>query len=376
VVVVIRIPRLPFRLPLPRVLDLYVARKYLSVTALSFVALLGLYYIATIIDKSERLSKNDATFGMLVEYLFLSTPQFVAYVVPMAALVAALASVGALTRTGELVVMRACGISIYRAALPIVLLALVWSGGLFYLDDRVLAHANRKAEVLDDAIKGNEPHTVNVLANANWMAGKDGRLYHYAYFDPRTQTLHDLSIFTVNPRPYRLLEHTHSARVTFDGVSWKSDGGWIQRFPTAEKVTRDHFAKGTLELPAPEQFSGMHNDEAALMTLPELRRHVEEQTGSGLRAAASRVQMHSRIAFPLVTIVMTLIGVPFGVTMGRRGALHGIGVAMILGFGYLGVNSFFLAAGQADVLPAALAAWAANLLFLAVAGYATLTVKT
>lgn len=378
VVVVVRIPRLPFTVPKPRVLDLYVARKYLSVTMLSFVALLGLYYIGTLIDKSERLSKNDATFGMLLEYLYLSTPQFVAYVVPMAALVAALASVGALTRTGELVVMRACGISIYRAALPILVLALVWSGGLFYLDDRVLAHANRKAEVLDDAIRGAEPHTVNVMANANWLADmKNNRIYHYTYFDIPRQTLHGLSIFTIAPQAYRLNEHTHTARAVHKSeATWDTEGGWTQRFPAPEQVTRQSFGKRTVELVPPDRFSGAHNDEAELMTLTELRQHVDEQAGSGFRAAASRVQMHSRIAFPLVTIVMTLIGVPFGVTMGRRGALYGIGLALILGCGYWLANTVFVAAGQADVLPPALAAWAANLLFLALAGYATLTVKT
>jgi LPS export ABC transporter permease LptG len=376
-VVVIRVPRLSMPLPKPRLLDLYIARKYLNVTALSFVALLGLYYIGTLIDKSERLSKNDATLGMLLEFLYLSTPQFVAYVVPMAALVAALASVGALTRTGELVVMRACGVSLYRAALPILAIALLWSGGLFYLDDRVLAHANRQAEVLDDAIRGKEPHTVNVMANANWlMDRKNGRIYHYAAFHIPSQTLYELSLFTVSAQPYRLVEHTHARKVVFDGTTWQAAEGWVQRFPTPDRVTRTSFTQRTLDLVDPERFSGMHNDESALMTLRELREYVNDQEGTGLRAAASRVQMHARIAFPLVTIVMTLIGVPFGVTMGRRGALYGIGVALILGCAYWLVNTFFVAAGQADRLPAALAAWAANLLFLALAGYATLKVRT
>jgi lipopolysaccharide export LptBFGC system permease protein LptF len=120
----------------------------------------------------------------------------------------------------------------------------------------------------------------------------------------------------------------------------------------------------------------MHNDEAALMTFAELRRHIEAQSDSGFRTAPSRVQLQARLAFPMVTLVMALIGVPFGVSLGRRGALYGIGFAMILGCAYWLVNTFFVAAGQADVLPAALAAWAANLLFLALAVYATLTVRT
>jgi LPS export ABC transporter permease LptG len=374
--VVVRVPQLPFHLPKLRVLDLYIARKYLSVTTLSFVSLLGLYYIATIIDKSERLSKNDASIGMLLEFLYLSTPQFVAYVVPMAALVAALASVGALTRTGELIVMRACGVSLYRSALPILALALGWSAGLFWLDDRVLAHANRKAEVLEDVIRGQEPHTVNALANAHWFADKDGRIYHYQSFYIPGQTLTNLSVFRVSPRAFRLSEHTFAPKVVFTDGAWRTEGGWTQKFPSPEKVTRTTFGATTLDLAPPERFSGMHNDEAELMTLAELRRYAQEQSDSGLRAAATRVKVHERVAFPLVTIVMTLIGVPFGVTMGRRGALYGIGVALILGCAYWLVNTFFVAAGQADVLPPALAAWAANLLFLALAGYATLTVRT
>jgi LPS export ABC transporter permease LptG/LPS export ABC transporter permease LptF len=378
VVVVIRIPEIRLPIPRPRVLDLYVARRYLSVSLLSFVGFIGIYYIGTLIDKSERYTKGEATGTQLLEYLFYSTPQFIAYVVPLATLVAALAAVGGLTRTGELVVMRACGISLYRAAAPILMLALVWSGGLFLLDDRVLAHTNRRAEVLDDLIRGNEPHTVNVIASAHWLADKKGRLYYYSAFDIPRQTLHGLSVFDISPQEFRLLSHTLAPQVTFrDGV-WQAgaDRGWIQRFPTAETATREQLGDVSMDLAAPERFSGMHNDEAALMTFTELRRHIEEQSDSGFRVSAARVQLQARLAFPTVTIVMALIGVPFGVTLGRRGALYGIGFAMILGCAYWLVNTFFVAAGQAEILPAALAAWAANLLFLAVAVYATLSVRT
>jgi hypothetical protein len=94
VVLVIRIPE--FRLPRPRLLDLYVGRRYLNVAGLSFFGLLAFYYIATFIDKSERLFKGQANPWMLAQYFLYSTPQFVA-VVPMAILVAVLATVGGLT---------------------------------------------------------------------------------------------------------------------------------------------------------------------------------------------------------------------------------------------------------------------------------------
>lgn len=378
VVVVIRLPAWRWRLPFPRVriLDRYVARKYVSVATLSCVSLLGFYYIGTLIDKSERLFKGQASGSLLLEYFYYSTPQFIAYVVPVAALLSALAAIGGLTRTGELIVMRACGISLYRAAAPVVLLALVWSGGLFLLDDRVLAKANRQAEVLEDQIRGAEPHTVNPIASSNWLVDKQGRIYHYSAFDIPHQTLYGLSIFAVDRQRYRLTSHTYAAHVTFSDDAWRTDGGWTQEFLDDERVTRKDFGPRPLELAAPESFSGMHNQEADLMTFEELRRHIAEQDETGFSMADARVQLQRRIAFPLVTVVMTLLGVPFGVTVGRRGALYGIGVAMILGCAYWLANTVFIAAGQADLLPAVLAAWAANLLFLAFAGFATLTVRT
>jgi lipopolysaccharide export system permease protein len=73
---------------------------------------------------------------------------------------------------------------------------------------------------------------------------------------------------------------------------------------------------------------------------------------------------------------VTLIGVPFGLTTGRKGALFGIGIGVGLSVAYWLLEVFFVAAGSAALLPPVLAAWAANLLFLALAGYLLLTVRT
>ena len=86
--------------------------------------------------------------------------------------------------------------------------------------------------------------------------------------------------------------------------------------------------------------------------------------------------MQDRTEGGLVTLVMTLLGVPFGLTTGRRGALYGVGLAMVLGAGYWLLNTFFVAVGRADLLYAPLAAWATNILFLALALYAMLTART
>lgn len=371
-VLVIRLPE--FNFPRPRLLDLYVGRRYVNVVLLAFVGLLGLYYIGTFIDKSERLFKGQADGWMLAQYFYYSTPQFIAYVVPMATLVAALATIGGLTRTGELVVMRACGVSLYRIAAPVLLLSLMWSGGLFVLGDRVLARANHHADVLEDEIRGLPPHTTNTIENENWFAD-GGRIYYYRAYDPAQRTLHGLSVFTIAESPYRLASHTFANRATYSRGRWQGQRGWTQQF-AASGVTRDAFGVRPLTLVPPDKLSSVRNQGTDLMTFGELRQHIARLAASGFSLADSRVTLQERVAFPLVAVVMTLLGIPFGVTTGRRGALYGVGLAIILGAAYWLVNSFFIAIGQAALMPAVLAAWAANLLFLAVAAYMTLTVRT
>ena len=164
VVVVLRVPAL--RLPGPGLLDRYVSRLYLRVVALSFLALLGLFYISTFIDASDKLFKGVATGTMVMQLLVYKTPQFVYFVIPIAALLSVLVTFGTLSRTSELTVMKACGVSLYRVAVPVVLLSLGWSAALFALDQDLLARANRRAGVIDDTIRGRPTKTFNLAEPA------------------------------------------------------------------------------------------------------------------------------------------------------------------------------------------------------------------
>ena len=74
--------------------------------------------------------------------------------------------------------------------------------------------------------------------------------------------------------------------------------------------------------------------------------------------------------------VMTLIAVPFAVTTGRRGALFGVGLGLLLAISYWGLSAVFGAIGGAGLLTPPLAAWAPNVLFVSVASYLLLTVRT
>jgi LPS export ABC transporter permease LptG len=290
--------------------------------------------------------------------------------------VAVLGTIGGLTRTSELTVMRACGISLYRAAWPVIGLALIWSGLLFGIGEHVLAPANLHAEKLKEEIRTGAPVQTGSLDGSHWLAGTGGRVFYYAGFDPRGPArLSGLSVFETEANPYRLRAHTYAGTVVYrDGV-WHAEDGWVQQFGDAAGNSRESFAGRDLVLPGPDVFSAQRVDTSA-MTFSELRAHIRLLEASGFGVTDSEVKLHTKVAFPLVTLVMTLLGIPFGLTTGRRGAMYGIGLAIVLAFFYWLFAFSFVAAGSAGLLPAALAAWATNILFLAIAGFLVLTVRT
>jgi len=107
-----------------------------------------------------------------------------------------------------------------------------------------------------------------------------------------------------------------------------------------------------------------------------LRRSVKELAATGANVVPQQVDLQRKLAFPFVTFVMTLLAVPFGVTTGRRGALYGIGLGIVIALSYWFLMSVFVAIGKAGLLPPVLAAWTPNIIVSASAIYLLLTAKT
>ena len=370
-VVVIRIPHLS--VPAPRLIDRYISRVYLRIVGLSFMALLGLFYISTFIDKSDKIFKGQATTGTVAWLLVFMTPQFVYYVIPIAALLSVLVTFGVLSKSSELTVMKACGVSLYRAAVSVVLLSLVFSGILFGLEQRVLAKANRRADVIDAQIRGRAPRLFDIM-NRQWVIGHDGSIYHYSYYNPERDEMTGLVIYRPDQRTWTLSSATFAEHVSWK-QGWQASSGWEQDFKSNPPIWTP-FTQRTLEgLETPNYFK-TEQPVADMMTVGQLRHYVDELSQSGANVVPLRVDLHKKLAFPLVTFVMTLLAVPFGVSTGRRGTLYGIGLGIVIALSYWIVISAFVAVGKGGLLPPALAGWAPNILVASAALYLFLTART
>jgi LPS export ABC transporter permease LptG/LPS export ABC transporter permease LptF len=372
VVIVVRIPR--FAAPVPSLIDRYIARMYLRVVGLSFLALLGLFYISTFIDKSDKIFKGQATTGTVLAFIGYSTPQFVYYIIPISALLSVLVTFGLLTRSSELTVMKACGVSLYRAAIPVLVLSLAFSGVLYALDQQVMARANRQAEILDSQIRGRQARTFSTL-NRRWMIGHEGAIYHYGFFDPQRDELTALTIYNPQQSAWRLASQTFVRRALYRNEAWTGYEGWVQDFRQSPPKWQPVAQTPLKDLETPDYFA-TEQPVAEMMTVPQLRDYVAELSASGFNVVPLAVELQRRAAFPFVTLVMALLAVPFGVSTGKRGTLYGIGLGIVIALTYWVASSAFVAIGSGGLLPPVLAGWAPNILTLGLAAYLVLRVRT
>jgi LPS export ABC transporter permease LptG len=277
--------------------------------------------------------------------------------------------------------MKACGISLYRVALPMMAGALLAGGVLFLLEQTVLGPSNRRAEAIRHVIRGGSPQTFDVLFR-QWVTGSRGEIYHYNYYDPRERRLNGLSVYEFGDRMPVLARRTFAERATFAGGAvdaarvWDAEQGWTREL-TPEGDTRDFspFTREELDL-EPAAYFGTQQPDERFMSYSQLREYTARLQETGFDVSAQLVALERKMSFPFVTIVMTLLAVPFAVTTGRRGAMYGIGVGIVLAISYWVAISVFAALGTGGLVAPALAAWAPNLLFGAGAGYLLLTVRT
>ena len=158
---------------------------------------------------------------------------------------------------------------------------------------------------------------------------------------------------------------------------WMFSKGWKRTWEGAEEVEFESFdepVKFRLE-ESPEYFQGglQRPDE---MKYPELRDYVAELRQSGQKVPQLEVALYEKISYPVISLVMALVALPFAFRLGRQGALYGIGLSLVLGVVLLIVLGVFRALGENGILPPLIAVWSPAALFSIFALYLFLGVRT
>jgi lipopolysaccharide export system permease protein len=100
------------------------------------------------------------------------------------------------------------------------------------------------------------------------------------------------------------------------------------------------------------------------MNIAELYTYIQEVEFEGYDATAFRVDFHARFAYPVLAIIVCLIGTGIAVKRkGREGPSASIAFGIAMVFLYWIFNSFCLSLGSGGLLPPIISAWISNIIF-------------
>jgi LPS export ABC transporter permease LptG len=293
-------------------------------------------------------------------------------------LLAVLITFGLMNRSNEITAIKATGTSVYRIVTPVLVAASFLAVGLFFADQFYLPHTNKRQEALHNQIKG-KPAQTYLRPDRKWIFGQHNDIYYYQFFDPDRDQFANLTIFQIDPASFAISQRVHADRAHWaDNLNrWIFEQGWQRSLNGAAIAGYRTFEVSTFpELSESPSYFKKEVKQYSEMNYEELRRYIRDLQQSGFDVVRLRVQLNKKLSFPLITLIMAVLAVPFSLTAAKKGAITGVAAAVGIAVVYTVVSRLFEAMGDLSQLPPALAAWSPDLIFALVGAYLILKIPT
>jgi len=360
-----------------RVMDMFVFREYLKILGLTLFGAMLLFTIFRLFDIIDKIYAHHVPWSRVVEYFIYASPMLIVQMLPLCVLISLLICFGILEKTNQVTALKASGISVYRIFTPVIFLVILLSSGVFILQEFILPHTNQRFDNLHKEIWTGHKVQTSYGPDLTWIMGKDGKIYNYSHFDYDRNVFVDLSVYHINLSNAVLTSRYFAHRAFWDNQlrKWILMNGWKREFGELHA----HFSRyDTLTLNLGENPSHFKTKlkRSDKMAYAELSRYINRLKHGGFNTLNLEVDLYKKISYPLVSIIMLVIGFPFSFIMGKKGALYGIAVSVFVGILYWALFNIFSVMGGHGLVPSILAAWAPNLFFGFAGFFLALHVRT
>lgn len=357
--------------------DRYILQRFLFYFVLMVSAFVSIWVVFSFFELLNDMLAHGK-LALFLPYIYYLLPFLFYETAPLAVMVATLVCFGLLAKHQELTAFRACGVSLYRLAAPVLLTSILVSGTLFALDHYTLPETNRRQDAIRDEIK-DRPARTFLNADRQWTYGQDERIFYHRYFDWAKREMAPIFVYDFRTEPFDLSRHIYAERARWDEArrEWVFENGWVRELD-AGRVTRfEQFSKQTFpDIRETPEYFRKENKPHQQMNWRELAAYIQDLNQAGFETTELIVQWHKKFSFPTFAFAMALLALPFAMVTGNRGALAPVAFSLAVAISYYALSALFLQLGKASQLTPMMAAWAPGLIFGLTGGYLFLRVRT
>ncbi|MFT4571154.1 MAG: lipopolysaccharide export system permease protein [Hyphomicrobiaceae bacterium] len=344
----------------------YVAMEFLRVFALAMAASCGIYLVVDVFERMPSFLDYDPPISAIIAYFALKLPWIIADVYPAASLLAVLIALGMMTRNREILAARACGISTWQLAAPLVGIAFLTSIGDLAWNEIIVPSTYTQSRFVNDVVIKKKDQRGDFNASTLWFQASEG-FYNLDFYDAEHRRIQGLTLYKTSA-DYRIAEVIEVPSASWQGDRWVPKDGIVKRPSAGGGLVATPLETEDFPFAEPPDELAARKRAATEFSFRQLRRQIAVLESKGLDADEFWVDLHRKLAWPFSGFVTVLVGFPLAVRGGRRaGVAQNIGLGLLVGLGYWVVTAVALSAGTSGAIHPALAAWTANLVFTAIA---------
>lgn len=344
-----------FFLPLPTI-SAYLCREFLRFFVLCLLLFVVLALLVDFFDRLDDFIKYAASASAVLRYLLLKIPLFLTHAAPAAALAASFLSLGLLARHHELLALKACGISAWQIARPLLAIAAVLSAAVWVWGETLVPYAFHRSRHINTVEIKKKPFRGLFSERGFWYHGKNA-FYHIDHFDSRRNILSGLTMYMLDEN-FRVLWLSEIAQARWQDGQWLFDNVKTNAIAPEYRNLSPPFHPSLEE--TPEDFA-LVDMEAEEFSTRQFRAYIADLQRKGLDTTEYQVDLYLKGAIPVATLVMSLLGIALALSRAGQVAISTVlGAALVMGFSYWILLALTVSLGHSGLLSPFPAAWLAN----------------
>ena len=359
------------------ILKRYILGQFIKTYALTVGGLVGMFVV---IDGFERLDEfviRNADVSDFLFYYFLKIPFILSYMAPQSVLVATVITLATLSRNNEFTAMKACGIGVTGLTLPIISFSVFLAAGLMVCNEFLTPITSQKMNyILNIKVRGSVDQSKQTRDRL-WIRSGNGSIWNINYYDPVKSLMKGVSLYTLDPNRPNIRHRVDAESALWNGQQWEFFNGYI-RFLKPDGVDSTQYFKRkiipSLEKPADFKKLQKRPEEMSARYMYET---IQKQEKEGLDSTRTWVDLHQKLSYPFISVVLALIGIPLSIRSSRKGGLlFCVWVSLVTGFIFSFFYALGISLGYKGVFSPVLAAWGPCLLFISIGFYMLLTMDS
>ena len=353
-----------------KLLDKYILRQIIEMFLMGVCVFTSIIFASdTFITLIKQISLFGIPFKVALMMIILNLPQVIVMTIPMGVLLATVMTLNGLSLKSEITVMRACGIGFFglnRIAKPIFIFAIVMSIFSFFINETIVPIMTKQSKDLalwalgqKNIPDGKQNFVFKELTNNGVLK----RLFYVGQC--KDKVLYNITLLDTSKEGTIQILQADEGKTSPEG--WNFQKGAVYTVGDDGKVLNTAlFDDSTLRF-GMDLSKEMNKNVAKEMNFPQLVKYLSQGTQNldEKQKNALVIELYDKLALPLTTIALVLIGVPLAITPPRVRYNRGFLFSILIIFAYYLIRALSISFGEAGTIAPFLAAWMPNIVLTA-----------